>query len=120
MVDIVTGAHISDAESDTDSVASTTTNLTVRVFAGGYISPQFTFFLNAIEALHPLMRANGMDLRPVVEIQHVQDMRLLQWSPNDLVDLVEKNSSLKLKNCRFFWNSRTFDHCTGCLRFLDI
>ena len=71
MVDIVTGAHISDAESDTDSVASTTTNLTVRVFAGGYISPQFTFFLNAIEALHPLMRANGMDLRPVVEIQYV-------------------------------------------------
>jgi hypothetical protein len=77
MVDIVRGAHISDADSDTDSVASTTTNLTVRVFAGGYISPQFTFFLNAIEALHPLMRANGIDLRPVVEIQHVQDIRLL-------------------------------------------
>jgi len=32
MVDIVRGAHISDADSDTDSVASTTTNLTVRVF----------------------------------------------------------------------------------------
>jgi hypothetical protein len=56
------------------------------VFAGGYISTQFTLFVNAIEALYPLMRANGMDLRSVVEIQHVQDMRLLQWSPNDLVD----------------------------------
>ena len=105
MMDIVRGAHISDSDSDTDSVTLTTTPLTVRVFAGGYISPQFTFFLNAIEALHPLMRANGMDLRPVVEIQHVQDMRLLQWSPNDLVD---GRTFLFHANLRDCWQNSIF------------
>jgi hypothetical protein len=37
-------------------------DFTVRVFAGGFDSPQRPFFLNAIEAIRPLMAAKGMDL----------------------------------------------------------
>jgi len=43
----------------------------------GFDSPQRPFFLNAIEAIRPLMAAKGMDLTLVVEYHYVQEMRLL-------------------------------------------
>ena len=66
-------------------------DFTVRVFAGGFDSPQRPFFLNAIEAIRPLMAAKGMDLTLVVEYHYVQEMRLLQWSPDDLVNWLEQS-----------------------------
>ena len=66
-------------------------DLTVRVFAGGFDSPQRPFFLNAIEAIRPLMAAKGMDSTLVVEYHYVQEMRLLQWSPDDLVNWLEQS-----------------------------
>jgi hypothetical protein len=64
--------------SNSGAVVTIPHNLTVRVFAGGFDSPQRPFFLNAIEAIRPLMAAKGMDLTLVVEYHYVQEMRLLR------------------------------------------
>ena len=74
-------------------------DFTVRVFAGGFDSPQRPFFLNAIEAIRPLMAAKGMDLTLLVEYHYVQEMRLLQWSPDDLVNWLEQ-SDIFLRGAR--------------------
>jgi hypothetical protein len=74
-------------------------DFTVRVFAGGFDSPQRPFFLNAIEAIRPVMAAKGMDLTLVVEYHYVQEMRLLQWSPDDLVNWLEQ-SDIFLRGAR--------------------
>jgi hypothetical protein len=74
---------------DIDHAIPPTRKLVVHVFAGGFSSPQLSFFLNAINHLSPLISAHGQ-LKyispPTVEYQHVQNMRLLRWTPNDLID----------------------------------
>jgi hypothetical protein len=74
---------------DIDPIITPTRQLVVHVFAGGFSSPQFSFFLNAINHLSPLISAHGQlryNSPPTVEYQHVQSMRLLRWTPNDLID----------------------------------
>ena len=74
---------------DIDHVIPPTRKLVVHVFAGGFSSPQLSFFLNAINHLSPLISAHGQlryNSPPTVEYQHVQNMRLLRWTPNDLID----------------------------------
>ena len=68
------------------SIAAKTDGTSVR-----FDSPQRPFFLNAIEAIRPLMAAKGMDLTLVVEYHYVQEMRLLQWSPDDLVNWLKES-----------------------------
>ena len=76
------------------SIAAKTDGTSVRFDS----SPQRPFFLNAIEAIRPLMAAKGMDLTLVVEYHYVQEMRLLQWSPDDLVNWL-KESNIHLARC---------------------
>jgi len=65
-------------------------HLRVRVFAGGYDSPQLVFFRNGIEILDRLIPTNNF-FHPtksgkMVEYHYVHEMRTLRWSPDDLID----------------------------------
>ena len=73
-----------------DDEVEQTRHLCVRVFAGGYDSPQLTYFRNGIEILDRLIPDNvhfhGAESTKSVGYRYVHEMRSLRWSPNDLVD----------------------------------
>ena len=65
-------------------------HLRVRVFAGGYDSPQLVFFRNGIEILDRLIPTNDFfhtnKSGKIVEYHYVHEMRTLRWAPDDLID----------------------------------